>query len=58
MQDQVTALDRFGVASTYLAATLEPNELRKRMRGIAEGAFKLVYAAPERIVFPGFRSLV
>jgi superfamily II DNA helicase RecQ len=54
----VTALDRFGIPSTSLVATLAPAELRKRMAAIARGVFKLVYAAPERIVFPGFRSLL
>jgi len=58
MQDQVTALDAFGIPSTFLAATLDPATLRTRMREIAEGVFKLVYVAPERVVFPGFRSLL
>ena len=38
MQDQVTALDQFGIPSTYLAATLDAGTLRTRMREIAAGA--------------------
>ncbi len=58
MQDQVTALDAVGVPATYLAATLAPEEMRERMRGLAEGRFKLAYVAPERLVFDGFRALL
>ena len=58
MQDQVNALESAGVPATYLAATLESDELRSRMRAVAQGRMKLVYAAPERLSFPGFRSLL
>jgi ATP-dependent DNA helicase RecQ len=58
MHDQVTALERRGVAATYLASTLDPHESRERVRGIANGAYALVYVAPERLSVPGFRSLV
>ena len=58
MQDQVSALERFGVAATYLASTLEPGEARRRIAGIARGDYSLVYAAPERLVVPAFRALV
>lgn len=58
MQDQVSALEAVGVPATYLAATLEPDELRARMRSVARGEVKIVYAAPERLSFPGFRSLL
>ena len=58
MHDQVAALVARGVPATYLAATLTPDELRARMRGLASGAFRLAYVAPERLAFPGFRGLV
>ncbi|MFQ5417907.1 MAG: RecQ family ATP-dependent DNA helicase, partial [Myxococcota bacterium] len=58
MQDQVQALADRGVAATYLASTLQAGELRRRMGGVGRGAYKLVYAAPERLAFPGFRSLL
>ncbi len=58
MQDQVSALEERGIPATYLAATLESEELARRMRGIAAGSYDLVYAAPERLAHPGFRSLL
>ncbi len=58
MADQVGALEARGVRATYLAATLEAAEMRRRMAGLARRAFALVYVAPERLVFPGFRGLI
>jgi len=58
MHDQVQALERRGLAATYLASTLDGDEIRRRMQGIANGEYKLVYAAPERLSFSGFRSLL
>ncbi|HUP36136.1 MAG TPA: RecQ family ATP-dependent DNA helicase [Candidatus Limnocylindria bacterium] len=58
MADQVQALDARGVPATYLAATLDAAELRRRMARLAAGAFRLVYVAPERLVFPGFRAML
>jgi len=58
MLDQVEALQQRGIAATFLAATLDPSELRGRMSAIARGEFDLVYAAPERLGFAGFRSML
>ena len=58
MHDQVRALEERGVAATFLASTLEAAEMRARLGRIARGEIRLVYVAPERIVFPGFRELV
>ena len=58
MADQVQALEARGVRATYLAATLEASEMRRRMARIARRELALVYVAPERLVFPGFRALV
>jgi len=58
MADQVEALEQRGIAATYLAATLDPGELHRRMSAIARGEFDLVYAAPERLAFPGFRAML
>ncbi len=58
MQDQVGALEARGVAATYLASTVDAGEMRRRMGMVARGAFRLVYLAPERLTFPGFRALV
>jgi ATP-dependent DNA helicase RecQ len=58
MNDQVLALQARGVSATFLASTLDGNEVRRRMARIAAGEFALVYAAPERLAFPGFRGLL
>jgi ATP-dependent DNA helicase RecQ len=58
MADQVQALESRGVQATYLAATLEAAEMRRRMAQIARRELALVYVAPERLVFPGFRGLL
>ncbi len=58
MHDQVAALRARGVRATFLASTLAPDELRRRAREVAAGAYDLVYAAPERLAVPGFRALL
>ena len=58
MADQIQALEARGVRATYLAATLEAAEMRRRMTRIERRELALVYVAPERLVFPGFRALV
>ena len=58
MADQVQALEARGVPATYLAATLDAAEIRRRMARLAAGAFRLVYVAPERLAFPGFRAML
>jgi ATP-dependent DNA helicase RecQ len=58
MADQVAALESHGVSATYLAATLPSDEIKSRMRAMAERRYKLVYVAPERIAFEGFRALL
>ena len=58
MHDQVQALEDKGIPATFLASTLSSEEARERMRKMANGEYKLVYVAPERLTFSGFRSLV
>ncbi len=58
MNDQVQALNARGVPATMLASTLDGNEVRRRMARMAAGEYSLVYAAPERLVFAGFRGLL
>jgi ATP-dependent DNA helicase RecQ len=54
MEDQVRALETRGVAATYLASTLAPEERRAREAAMRQGRYKLVYAAPERLVSDAF----
>ncbi len=56
MHDQVAALEQRGVPATYLAGTLPPDEVRRRVTAAARGAFKLVYVAPERLASAWLRA--
>jgi len=58
MADQVQALEARGVAATYLASTLGPDEARARLSRIARGMYRLVYVAPERLALGGFQRVV
>src|SRR5687767_1279636 len=58
MHDQVEALAARGIPATYLASSLPDYEVIERLRGIRAGAYRLVYVAPERLPFPGFRDMI
>lgn len=58
MEDQVRALEARGIAATFLASTLDREERDRREAGLARGAYKLVYAAPERLGSDVFVSLL
>lgn len=57
MQDQVLALEQSGVNAACLNSTQEEDEQRSIFRRAYAGEFRLLYAAPERLETPGFRSL-
>src|SRR5207302_5658222 len=54
MKDQVDALQASGIAATFLNSTLKANETAARMPGLRDGAFSVLYVAPERAMLPGF----
>ncbi len=58
MHDQVRALTERGVAATFIASTLDSDEVRRRMAKVAAREMRLVYVSPERLTFPGFRALL
>ena len=58
MQDQVSALRLAGVNAAYLNSTLSPAEAHDAERDVAEGRVDMVYVAPERLLTPGFLSLL
>lgn len=58
MRDQVDALAQRGVAATYLASTLDPGEMARRLDELEGGRLQLIYVAPERLVFPRFREIL
>src|SRR5262245_52919744 len=58
MNDQVHALDARGVPATFLASTLDAAEARRRIARLGEGAYRILYVAPERLALPGFRGIL
>ena len=54
MKDQVDALQASGVPATFLNSSLAAGEGRQRLRGLHNGEFCLLYAAPERLMLSGF----
>ena len=49
MKDQVDALDRLGIPATFLNSSLGLAEMDARLARFEQGAYKLVYIAPERL---------
>jgi ATP-dependent DNA helicase RecQ len=54
MKDQVDALQANGIAATFLNSSIATGESRHRLRGLHEGQYRLLYAAPERLMLSGF----
>jgi ATP-dependent DNA helicase RecQ len=54
MKDQVDALQASGIPATFLNSSLAADESRKRLRGLHNGEYRLLYAAPERLMLSGF----
>ena len=53
MKDQVDAMTASGIEATFLNSTLGAEESRKRLRGLFAGKYRLLYAAPERLMLDG-----
>ncbi|HEY8892791.1 MAG TPA: DNA helicase RecQ [Clostridium sp.] len=49
MKDQVDTLNSIGIAATYINSSLSINEVNERIDKVAQGEFKLLYVAPERL---------
>ena len=56
MKDQVDGLQAAGVSATFLNSALTGEEARFRLRGLHQGAYRLLYVAPERLMLSGFLS--
>jgi ATP-dependent DNA helicase RecQ len=56
MKDQVDALQAGGIAATFLNSSLGAAESRQRLRGLHQHQYRLLYAAPERLVLAGLLS--
>ncbi|MFZ4777543.1 MAG: DNA helicase RecQ [Terrimicrobiaceae bacterium] len=56
MKDQVDQLVVAGVAATYLNSSLKVAETKARLRGLHEGKYRLLYAAPERLMLENWQE--
>ena len=56
MQDQVKELNNVGVHAGYINSSLSESQISKVYELAAEGRFKILYAAPERLETQGFKE--
>ncbi len=54
MKNQVDALHAAGVAATFLNSSLDAAQASRRLEGLRQGRFQLLYVAPERLLLDGF----
>lgn len=54
MKDQVMALKAAGVAAAYINSSLTPGQQQEAIRRAGNGAYKIIYVAPERLEMPSF----
>lgn len=55
MKDQVAALKQAGVPAAYINSALTPGQCSLALQRAAEGQYKIIYVAPERLLTPGFQ---
>lgn len=54
MQDQVKALNEAGIHAAYINSSLSEEQIAKALRYAAQGYYKIIYVAPERLQTGGF----
>ena len=54
MADQVAALKSAGVPAAYLNSTLTPRQMDLALERAYQGAYRIIYVAPERLETPSF----
>ena len=54
MKDQVAALKQSGVAAAFLNSSLSERQMDAALANLADGRYKLVYVAPERLLTSRF----
>ena len=54
MKDQVASLLQSGVKAAYLNSSLTPGQIRLALSRAAQGWYKIIYVAPERLVTESF----
>ncbi len=56
MKDQIDGLARRGILATFVNSSLDQAEQSRRLRALAEGQYKIVLVAPERLRSRPFRD--
>lgn len=56
MKDQVTALNQTGIRAAYINSSLTYRQYRCALRNAEKGEYKIIYAAPERLLTDDFLS--
>lgn len=54
MQDQVKSLNAAGIHAAYINSSLTENQISKALSLAAQGTYKIIYVAPERLESFGF----
>lgn len=54
MKDQVQALNQAGIHAAYINSSLSETQIAKALRLAANGQYKIIYVAPERLETYGF----
>lgn len=58
MKDQVAALKQSGVPAAFINSALTPGQCSLALQRAAQGQYKIIYVAPERLLTPGFLRFV
>ncbi|SFS59630.1 DNA helicase RecQ [Marininema halotolerans] len=58
MKDQVDHLNEIGISATYINSTLSSTEMNTRLNDAAQGVYRLLYVAPERLESDHFQQLL
>ena len=58
MKDQVAALKQAGVPAAYINSALTPGQCSLALQRAAQGQYKIIYVAPERLLTAGFQRFV
>ena len=56
MQDQVKALNAAGIPSAFINSSLSETQISRALANAAEGSYKIIYVAPERLESSVFRA--
>ena len=58
MKDQVTALTQMGIPAAYINSSLTTEAYFDTVDRMREGAYKIIYVAPERLLSPSFLDVM